>query len=189
MVHQISEETIIGKVFLVALDGAKRVRVVETQGNKCLCTFLDDSIENMFFEREQLFSIHSLPFCMTEWKRISQNYTYLEKTDFIPLESISFFLLYKHPKLGAKGLGRFHRVTICYLHGGYIYWNEIAGYHFMKKGTVEDYYLLVENFKKNIDCDFQIEDKTKPLFKNMYYLPSESRYAEWDYVRLCKGEY
>lgn len=189
MIHQLCKETMVGKIFYVPLDGAKRIQILEEkEDNLFLCNFLDDELENMVFKKDDLFSIQEKCFCEKCWETNTESFITFHKEDLIPLRSTNFFLFYKRPKLGPKGLSRFPKVNISYIRGGYIYWNEIAGFHFLKEGTEADYCNLVEKFKENLDCMYQT-DETKAVYKNMYYIPEENRYAEWDYVRLKKGGY
>ena len=187
MIHHLCEETMVGKVFYVPLDGAKRIRVLkEIDKNSYLCHFLDDELENMIFSREDMFPIQRRYLCEKQWKNMSEKFITILQEDQIPLMSTTFYLLCKTPKLGPKELTRFPKVNISYIRGGYISWNEIAGFQFLKEGTEDDYYSLVEKFKENLDCMYQ-SDETIATYKNMYYIPDESRYAEWDYVRLKLG--
>ena len=177
-----------GEILYLAEDGAKRVMVVHTEKEKCLIHYVDEEKADKFVPMDMLFYIHERFLVEDKWNEYASQFLVISKKQMTITEFVNYEVIYVYPKLGAKTLGRVHNVFAAVVNENSLYYKTAGGYAMMKESSdpYVEFELLKEKLNKELKeskCTvFQLDKE--PECQNMYFVPVDNSYAEWDYFSL-----
>lgn len=175
-------------IVYLAEDGVKRVMIVRAEKDTYQVHYVDDDKADRFVLADMLFRINEKTFAENRWYEYAGQFLVIPKNKMVITEFVNYEIAYVYPKLGAKSLGRVHNVFAAVVNESCIYYKTVGGYAMMKESS--DPYSELESFKEKIDARLKNDKCTafqlgqKPECKNMYFVPVDNIYVEWDYFSL-----
>lgn len=177
-----------GEILYLAEDGAKRVMVVQAEKERCLIHYVDEERADKYVPVDMLFHINEQILAENKWTEYANQFLVIPKKQMVISEFANYEALYTYPKLGAKSLGRIHNVFAAVVNENSIYYKTTGGYAMMRESS--DPYVEFEQLKEKLNKElkeskcivFQLDKQ--PECHNMYFVPTDNIYAEWDYFSL-----